>query len=195
MFSRRDLRLELRKRRSALSKPARERAAQSIARRLALSPRYRLSRRIAVYLAVNGEIDCTPLIRAAHRQGKHIFLPCIQPDGHMRFRRWTPATPMRRNRFGILEPHTSARGHLPPQALDMVFMPLVGFDPRGNRLGMGGGYYDRTFAWLRHRPLPRSPHLIGLAHDFQFVRKLHRAYWDVRLDGAVTPSRTFRFFR
>ena len=195
MSPRPDLRLELRKRRSALSETAREDAAQRIARRLALNPRYRRSRRIAAYLAVNGEIDCNPLIRAALEQGKQIFLPCIQPDGHMRFQRWTPATPMRRNRFGILEPHTSARADLPPQFLDMVLMPLVGFDPRGNRLGMGGGFYDRTFAWLRHRPRPRSLRLIGLAHDFQLLRRLGRAYWDVPLDGAVTPTRTYRFFR
>lgn len=195
MSSRLDLRFELRKRRSALPEPTREHAARGIARRLSLNPRFRRSRRIAVYLAVNGEIDCTPLIRAALGQGKQIFLPCIQPDGHMRFQRWTPATPMRRNRFGILEPRTSVRGHLQPQALDMVLMPLVGFDPRGNRLGMGGGYYDRTFAWLRHRPRPRSPRLIGLAHDFQLVRRLRRAYWDVPLDGVATPTRIYRFSR
>lgn len=195
MSPRLDLRLELRKRRSALSRAAREHAAQDIARRLALDPRYRRSRSIAAYLAVNGEVDCAPLIHAALEQGKQIYLPCIQPDGHMRFQRWTPATPMRRNRFGILEPSTPARAYLPPQSLDMALMPLVGFDPRGNRLGMGGGYYDRTFAWLRHRPRPRIPHLIGLAHDFQFVRRLGRAYWDVPLDGAVTPTRTYHFFR
>lgn len=195
MSPRLDLRLELRKRRSALSDAARNDAARRIANRLALDPRYRRSRRIAAYLAVNGEIDCAPLIHTALAHGKQIFLPCIQADGHMRFKRWTPGTPMLRNRFGILEPHARARAYLPPQALDMVLMPLVGFDPRGNRLGMGGGYYDRTFAWLRHRPRPRNPRLIGLAHDFQLVRRLSRAYWDVPLDGAVTPSRTVRFFR
>ena len=195
MSPRPNLRLELRKRRSALSGAAREKAAQRIARRLVLDPRYRRSRCIAAYLAVNGEIDCNRLIHAAFRQGKQIFLPCIQPDGHMRFLRWTPATRMQRNRFGILEPRDPARAYFPPQALDMVLMPLVGFDLRGNRLGMGGGYYDRTFSWLRHQARPRALRLIGLAHDFQRLRRLGRASWDVPLDGVVTPTRTYRFFR
>jgi 5-formyltetrahydrofolate cyclo-ligase len=195
MSPRHNLRLELRKRRSALSEAACEDASQRIARRLALDPRYRRSRRIAVYLAVNGEIDCSPLIRPALRQGKQLFLPCIQPDGHLCFLRWTPATRMRRNRFGILEPHSPARAYLPPQSLDMVLVPLVGFDHHGNRLGMGGGFYDRTFSWLRHKSRPHAPRLIGLAHDFQQLRKLGRAYWDVPLDGAITPSRSYRFFR
>lgn len=190
-----DLRQQLRLRRRALSENARLHAAQRIAHRLALDPRYRRSRRIAAYLAVNGEIDCAPLIRAALAQGKQLYLPCIQSDGHLRFRRWTPATRLRRNRFGIPEPADPTHPYLPPYQLDLILLPLVGFDRRGNRLGMGGGYYDRTFAWLRHRPRPRSTRLIGLAHDFQQTERLARAYWDVPLDGVITPEHNHRFFR
>lgn len=195
MSTRRDLRLALCRERITLDRRARDAAARRISSRLALEPEYRRSRRIAVYLAVNGELDCAPLIHAAQRHGKQIYLPCIQADGHLRFRRWTPATRTRANRFGIPEPESAALPFLEPRRLDLVLMPLVGFDAFGTRLGMGGGYYDRTFAWLRHVGTRHTPRLVGLAHDFQRIHRLTRAAWDVPLDGVVTPSRFHRFVR
>lgn len=193
MPARYELRRKLRQQRSALPEPTRTSAARAIQRRIVNTPEYRRSRRIAAYLGVNGEIDCAELLRVAQRRGKLLFLPRVLPDGRLRFHRWTPATRMRRNRFGILEPHDPARPALPSGKLDIVFLPLVGFDLRGDRLGMGGGFYDRTFA--RRRRGNRAPLLIGLAYDFQRVARLGRAWWDVPLDGVVTPTHDYRFHR
>lgn len=98
---------------------------------------------------------------------------------------------MRRNRFGIPEPLGKA---VAPQRLDAVCVPLVGFDGRGRRLGMGGGFYDRTFAVnaRKKRGNARGPRLIGLAHACQQVGRLPHEDWDVRLTGVVTERKWIR---
>ena len=100
-----------------------------------------------------------------------------------------PGTPLRRNRFQIPEPDVSPAEWLPPSALDLVLTPLVAFDSTGTRLGMGGGFYDRSFAFLRDPdPVGHRPRLIGLAYEFQQVEALVRQPWDVPLDAAATEK-------
>jgi 5-formyltetrahydrofolate cyclo-ligase len=90
------------------------------------------------------------------------------------------------NRFGIPEPTDTSRPHLAPDAMDVVLVPLVGFDARGHRLGMGAGLYDRHFAFLRQRRAWRRPLLVGVAFDVQRVERLAEADHDVQLWGVVT---------
>ncbi len=104
----------------------------------------------------------------------------------MQFVPFTPQTPMVKNRFGILEPRS--RQKISPQQLDVVLLPLLAFDQQGNRLGMGGGYYDRTFAFLRQKAWRKRPLLIGIAHDFQQVAELEHAPWDVPLAMVVNNN-------
>ena len=106
---------------------------------------------------------------------------------------------MTHNRYGILEPQLNCSHVSPVAQLDIILMPLVAFDSKGNRLGMGGGYYDRTLSFTQHQTgfhspsEKRAPKLVGIAHDIQEVDALPIAPWDVPLDAIVTPSRTLQF--
>lgn len=156
-------------------------------RRLKTSPLFRFSRRIALTLAADGEIDPSLLLATAQRFGKECYLPVVSPVGvpRLRFKRWRKGEALRTNFYGISEPRHGR--YCPPRALGLVLLPLVGFDAAGNRLGMGKGYYDRTFAFRRFSARPR-PVLLGLAHDCQRVEKLEVEAWDLPLDGIVTDG-------
>ena len=110
-----------------------------------------------------------------------VYLPVIN-DKALVFARYGRSSNWKKNRFGILEPIDSTP--ISGSELDWVFMPLVGFDHKGDRLGMGGGFYDRTF---EHKS--DKTKLIGLAHDCQEVNQLPTASWDVPLSGIITPTR------
>ena len=181
------LRRELRARRRALTARDRAAAARSLARWIALTPFYRRARRIAVYLANDGEIDPGELVRRARAGGRQVFLPVLidRPWPHLRFAPYPRGALLRPNRFGIPEPAVPRRTLLPARALDLVLLPLVAFDAHGNRLGMGGGYYDRTLAYQRGRTW-RRPRLLGVGYAFQQVAALDPAGWDVPLHGIVT---------
>lgn len=193
---RKTLRRELRRRRRALTPRQRQQAAQALCRRLRRLPEVQRARRVALYLPNDGEIDVTPLLGWLRRRGAKAYLPVLRPlsDNRLWFVHYHNATPMVANRFGIHEPHTRHAAHrarrLSPWALDLVLLPLVGFDEHGNRMGMGGGFYDRSFAFARHRR-PR-PRLIGVAHDCQRVARLPVASWDVPLDAIVSDARVVR---
>ena len=189
------LRRTLRAQRLAL--PPAERAARSrrIARQVVHTPLFTSARRIAVYLPDRGEVDPTPLMAAARAAGKRLYLPVLAPV-HPRllwFVAWDPDTRLIPNRFGIPEPPVSKRRRVPARALDLIITPLVGFDDKGTRLGMGGGFYDTTFAHRnRHRHWHR-PRLLGLAYDFQQVDTLPRRPWDVNLDAVATERGMIRW--
>lgn len=158
-------------------------AAVAVARRLAQSPFFWRAQRITFYFANDGELDPGPILTRALAHGKHCYLPRLNrfPLPHMEFVRYRPGGHLRANRFGILEP---VDGRVcSPRALDLVLLPLVGFDAGGGRLGMGGGFYDRTFAFIRRLP---GPALVGLAHACQEVPCLPREAWDIPLAAIVT---------
>ncbi len=181
----RRLRRALRARRRHLSSSRQAAASAAVCARVAALPDFRRARRIGFYLACGGEIDPQPLRRLAQRLGKHCFLPVLHPLGHNRlhFVAWREGLPLVRNRFGIPEPRL--RRPAPVWSLDLILVPLVAFDARGNRLGQGGGFYDRTLEPLLRAP-HRRPRLLGLAHSFQQVPLLAPAPWDVPLQGVAT---------
>ena len=193
--SRNTLRRALRAQRNTLSAAQQLRAAQQLATRLATQPLFRVSRRIAVYLPNDGEIDPVPLMTRIWRMNKICYLPILSRLTHDRlwFAPFKPDTPLTQNRFGIFEPLTPARNRISAQELDLILMPLVAFDTQGNRLGMGGGFYDKSLAFLRTRRVWRKPHLIGLAHDFQRVDKLTASAWDVPLQAVATDGGIYQF--
>ncbi len=143
-----------------------------------------------MYLASDSEVDTTPILERAWKLGKEIYLPVLAPFLHNRlwFTRYETDTPLVRNRFGIAEPRSVHRQRIPSHALDLVLTPLVGFDAEGNRLGMGGGFYDRSFAFLCRRRHWRKPRLVGLAYDFQQLPALPAHRWDVPLNAVATDS-------
>ena len=159
--------------------------------RLIHHPLFARSQRIAAYVGSKGEIDPMPLLHIAHAMGKQCFLPILHPfrKGRLWFAPWKPDSPMLLNSFNIPEPAFTPSQCCKPQFLELVLTPLLGFDAHCHRLGMGGGYYDRTFSFRRFRRRWHGPQLIGLAHSFQQTSKLPVNNWDVQLDGVVTPSR------
>jgi 5-formyltetrahydrofolate cyclo-ligase len=180
------LRRELRARRRAIQGPARLAAARALAQRVDATRLLRPGRRIGLYLATAEEIDTTQLIALARRRGCQIALPRIVSTRHdrMRFHDWSGA--VRRGPYRILEPVGGPRRAA--REFDAVFLPLVGFDERGHRIGMGRGYYDRFFAHRRILSRVRRPLLVGLAYEVQRVPALPHAAHDVPLDAIVTES-------
>jgi 5-formyltetrahydrofolate cyclo-ligase len=166
------------------------RAALDLYRQLAQHPLFHRSRHVSLYLPNDAEIDPRLLLRAAQRRGKHTYLPVLNdwPRTRMVFQRVLPGEKLRPNRFGILEPHIDRAKQRKVWALDLVLLPLVGFDEAGGRLGMGGGFYDRSLAYRGRRSAWHKPVLLGLAHECQKVEKLSQASWDVPLQGTLTDK-------
>lgn len=187
--TRQQLRRDLRSRRRALSPQQQRRASRKLCRNLLASRELRDARSIALYWPNDGEIDPRSLQPAVARMNKGCYLPVLHPilGNRLWFLRLDRDTPMVRNRFGIPEPSLRRAASRPAWALDVVLMPLVGFTPEGDRLGMGGGFYDRTFAFLG-QPGQHAPRLIGLAHECQRVATMPTASWDVPMNAIVTDQ-------
>ena len=166
-------------------------AAHACAEYLSSSGEFRTARHVAGYVSVDRELDPTPLLQMALEEDKSVYLPRVRDSNAMEFVAWRAGDPMRDNRFGIPEPSSQAAAVLAAEAMDLVLVPLLGFDNQGNRLGFGGGFYDRAFAFRRLRDTP--PFLCGYAYDDQRCDRLESAEWDVMLDAVVTPS-GLRFF-
>ncbi|RJX76728.1 5-formyltetrahydrofolate cyclo-ligase [Pseudomonas sp. LS-2] len=192
-LSRPQLRRLLRKARRTLSRAEQRQAAQGLYRQLAQNPLFRRARHVSLYLPMDGEIDPRLLLREAQRRGKKTYLPVLSawPRTKMVFQRVRPGERFRPNRFRIPEPRIDARKQCKIWALDLILMPLVGFDDQGGRLGMGGGFYDRSLAYQARRKAWQKPVLLGLAHECQKVEKLAVASWDVPLQGTVSDKRWY----
>jgi 5-formyltetrahydrofolate cyclo-ligase len=183
--ARRELRATLRARRRAVPTLERARAAALVARHADHVFHLRAGQRIALYASLREELDTAPLIELASRRGCRLYLPRIERrSGRMRF----VALGERRrfNHLGIAEPE--GLEVLGARWFDLVFLPLVGFDAHGMRLGMGGGFYDRTFAFRRTRRVWRGPKLIGIAYELQRVPRIESAPHDVLLDAVITEK-------
>lgn len=188
-----NIRKQIQKKRKELPKPIQQEHALSLASRVAEQPVFLKSQNIAAYIPVNGEMDPFPLIYRSWELGKTVFLPVLIPYHHNRlwFAPFHPDSKLINNRFGIPEPVIQKRRIIPPYALDLVLTPLVAFDPQCNRMGMGGGYYDRTFAFLRHRKQWIKPRLLGMAYELQSVNNIKKQKWDVPLWGVATETNLY----
>ncbi len=150
----------------------------------------RRAKKVACYLAMPDEFPTDAIIAGLLRQGKEVYVPVIDrcQQRKMVFQRYRPSAPMQRNRFGIVEPLLKPRHQLAMPQLDLVLVPLVGFDRCGVRLGMGGGYYDTNFAFRMDRWRFRKPLLLGLAFNVQHCEHLNKNHWDVPLDAMLTET-------
>ena len=191
---RRALRQQLKQARAGLTEAEQRQAAEQLVTMVLAQPWLEPCSTIAVYYSYGAELDTAPLIKALWKAGKTVCLPVLHPfsAGHLLMLRYDQSTTMRTNKYGIIEPVLDARFVVPMNDLDCIFTPLVGFDPAGNRLGMGGGYYDRTLsAWAAgHHPVLE---VCGLAHECQFVAHIPVEPWDVPLPRVITPTRSWRF--
>lgn len=190
VLTRSQLRQFLRNKRRSLSPSQQTQAAQQLYRQLAQHPLFCRAQHIALYIASDGEIDPSLLMREAWRRGKQVYLPVLArwPKTAMVFQRVRPIQQWEKNRFGILQPRWCVADQRAAWTLDAVFLPLVGFDQQGGRLGMGGGFYDRCFAQLHQSEHLMTPQRIGLAHDCQRVEQLPVAAWDVPLHAVVSDQ-------
>jgi 5-formyltetrahydrofolate cyclo-ligase len=184
------LRREVRARRAALTVTTARAAARSAIHRLLSLPFMARARRIALYLPTGSELDCTPLALQAWARGRAVFLPVIC-GSRLRFAPFRRGADLRTNRFGILEPVTHARNLRSPRQLDVIVAPLIGFDRKGGRLGTGGGYYDRTLAFLKLRSCARRPHFVAVAFEIQKLDTVPVEEWDVCLDAIITEKATY----
>ncbi len=147
---------------------------------------FRRSKFVACYLPMPEEVDTWTLIDRAWRMKKRIFAPIIKKNFVMQFCELTAESKLVFNQFGLREPQDGEI--IAPRALDLVITPVVAFDDDCNRLGMGGGYFDRTFSFLRHRQYLFHPKLIGLAFSCQRVEKIAPNPWDIRVFRVIDET-------
>jgi 5-formyltetrahydrofolate cyclo-ligase len=189
--ARKAMRVALRAKRRALPIAERISSAQLVAHNVERWLRLRPSWRIALYASLPDELDATPLIELARARGCRLYLPRIDRHSLGRKMQFVEMNGRQRsNRLGISEPEGSQT--IGARWLDVVFLPLVGFDSHGVRLGTGGGYYDRAFAFRRWRTAWHTPQLVGLAYSFQQVEQIIPAAHDVLLDAVVTEKGVVR---
>ncbi|WP_299808197.1 5-formyltetrahydrofolate cyclo-ligase [uncultured Shewanella sp.] len=190
--TRKALRLQVRQARRALSEEQQVAFSQLAAKHTLKTLLSRKVKCVALYLSNDGELDTQPLIEGLWQNGIDIYLPRLHPfsAGNLLFLRYDRGTKLVKSHLGIWEPKLDITQMLLPYQIDVVITPLVAFDKQGNRMGMGGGFYDRTLANWHHKgkPLP-----IGYAHDCQQVDSLPCEHWDVPLPFIFTPSHCYKF--
>lgn len=193
MLDRKTLRREMRARRRALTPQQQRQAGKRLAKQISRQLWFIKAHHVALYLPNDGEIDTTPLIELCRTRHKTLYLPVLHPIRHNRlwFTPYTSTTRMQYNRYRILEPVLQAKPLRPAVALDLVLLPLVAFSANGGRMGMGGGYYDRTFAFRLENKGMSGPKLVGLAHELQKVDQLPIETWDVPLDAIASDARIY----
>lgn len=190
------LRRELRRVRNAVPDSARRVAARRVMRKALHARLLRRGRRVGFYMPAKGELDILPLLNRALWMGVECYLPIVPPRRWRRlwFGRMGDGAHWSLNRYDIPE-YGARRRRVRALALDLVFLPMLGFDARGFRMGMGGGYYDASLAYLRLRRTWRRPRLVGVSFEAQRRARLPNDPWDVPLDGALTESGLYRFAR
>jgi len=193
---RKHLRSEIRRRRNTLSALEQRTAANQLKQQLAAHDKIRSANHIAIYLANDGELDPSDFIAWCWQQGKKVYLPVIHPfsKGHLLFLNYTKNSIMVINQYGILEPKLDVRSIRTIDDIDVLCTPLVAFDKTGARLGMGGGFYDRTLeTWYKNfeknRQIP--PYPIGIAHNCQRVDTIPSEHWDIPLPEIITPTKNY----
>ncbi|MBD9643406.1 5-formyltetrahydrofolate cyclo-ligase [Pantoea sp. PNT02] len=191
LLDRQDIRQHVRHLRRNLTSEQQEQAADQLAEHAINIAPIANAQRIALFLSVDGEINTRPLIAKLWQQKKQVYLPVLHPfsPGNLLFIRYTPETPLALNKLRIPEPPLDITQLATLDQLDVMLVPLVAFDCAGQRLGMGGGFYDRTLQnWQQHGFIP-----VGIAHDCQRVEALPVAAWDVPLPAILTPSKLWQW--
>ncbi|MDA7742278.1 5-formyltetrahydrofolate cyclo-ligase [Francisellaceae bacterium] len=181
-----DLRIQLRKKRQALSSSDKKTFSKQILTHL---PKLTLntSQNIGIYLSTEDELSTAPLIEELLSKNIKLYVPVLHPilKRTLWFQEYTSTTETCLNKFQIKEPVFDSRKIIAPWELDIVIMPLMAFDHQGNRLGMGGGFYDTSFRFNSAHKISR---FIGLAYDFQRIENCPTEPWDIKLNGVLTPE-------
>ena len=185
------LRKHLRERRKALSAEQQDAAAHRLLEQFQAFHRSHSVTRIGAFIANDGEINPHLIIKYCWSTNIDVALPVLDPNkqGHLLFVDYSPNCPMHVNQYGIPEPVLTDNNQVNLSSISHLLMPLVGFDPNGHRLGMGGGYYDRTLA----QQGTSGPQLVGVAHEEQMCESLPVEPWDIPLQYILTSQRYWSF--
>ena len=202
MNTRQALRQTIRNKRRELTQAQQNFAALELLHRFCANDKILQAKHIAIYLSNDGELNTQLIIDWCWQQGKQVYLPVVHPfsKGHLLFLRFSQETELINNQYGIPEPKLDVGKIIPAQQLDIICTPLVAFDQTGARLGMGGGFYDRTLSqWHQQNNMANNknninrPYAIGLAHDCQLVDSIPTEAWDIPLPEIITPSKQYKF--
>ncbi len=183
--------------RNNISKSEQQRLSSLIINNIIHSPLFKKCKNFAVFLPNDSEPDLSALIEYAWTNGKNCYLPVLgnKFESRLKFQLYLPNSPMTLNCFNIPEPKLSlATCITKPWLLDLILMPLVAFDLTGNRIGMGGGYYDKTLQYRRYRSIWQKPPLMGVAYAKQQVLKIKAEKWDIPLD-LIASDNEIRVFK
>jgi 5-formyltetrahydrofolate cyclo-ligase len=184
-----DMRRELRIKRNKLTSLEQQHSANVLARLISDEQLLNNVKNIGIYLENDGEIGTSHIINMALKSNVSCFLPVLDftAQNNLCFVLYDKGTPLNKNKFGILEPSLNEKNSIDPAKLDVIFLPVVGFDRSGSRLGMGGGYYDRALEFTKLHKLDK-PILVGLAHSIQEIKSIHRQVWDVPINFIATEK-------
>ncbi len=190
LLLRQKIREKMREHRRLLSEEKQRLASQSVIQHISIHEKISLAQHIAVFLSFDGEISTQPLIEYLWQQNKKVYLPVVDPflEAHLLFVPYHKSTSLIRKKWNIFEPPLEQTQVIPFEKLNILFVPLVAFDKNGQRLGVGGGFYDRTL----QKAISTGPYAIGLAHDFQQVKSFPIAKWDMPLPEIVTQSKIWQ---
>jgi 5-formyltetrahydrofolate cyclo-ligase len=191
--SRQSIRKNIRAKRNALSDTFRRSNDRLLFNKLTTHSKISSAKNIALYLSNDGELDLQLFVHWCWQNKKNVYLPVVHPfsKGQLLFLNYQPDTLMKISNLGIREPKLDVRIIKLASEMDIILTPLVAFDTAGNRLGMGGGFYDRTFAACLQPSGNNStnpPYPVGIAHDCQQVEQLPIEHWDIPLPEIITPS-------
>ncbi len=191
---RQQLRQQVRSRRNALSASEQAQASTGLLTQLLTLERFNQAKRVGLYLANEGELDLSPVVQLLWQRGVDCYLPVLHPfsKGHLLFLHYQRDSLLVNNRYGIAEPVLDVRNIMPVAELDLILCPLVAFDANGNRLGMGGGFYDRTLSRWR-QPTSTALLPIGIAHCCQQVEQVPTEAWDIPLPIIATPAQIWQW--
>ena len=195
IFYKPEIRSKMQRRRKELGLVSITQAAQAVAAQVVLLKEFLAAQHIGCYLAIEGELDPMPALLCAHTLKKKLYLPIINPaspDGaeSLEFHGYTVGDPLLKGLHGISAPAHSKQLPRDIAELDLIFLPLVAFDERCNRLGRGAGHYDRTLNAVNERN-GRLPYLVGLAYEFQKIPEIVTDKWDVPMDIVVTEKNIY----
>jgi 5-formyltetrahydrofolate cyclo-ligase len=191
MLNKSDLRKQAIDCRKSISVDDRKEAAELAAKILAKHPIFQTSHHIACYMAKGSEFDTNEIIRKIWQANKQCYLPTLQDQKKLKFAQYDEQDELQPNHLGILEPKDAAK-KIEANKLDVTILPLTAYDLKGNRLGAGAGYYDRTFSFKHHHP-HKKPFLIGLAFETQQFEEILNDDWDVCLDAILTERKLIFF--
>lgn len=190
------IRQKIRSLRNTMSIAEKQTKSAQITNNIINSTPFQKCHSFALFLSNDSEPDLSALIAYSWAMGKKCYLPVIgrKFESRLNFQRYEPDSPMVINCYGISEPEENHSTRLTKTwSLDLVLMPLVAFDDKGNRIGMGGGYYDKTFHYRRYRSVWHKPPLMGVAYDTQQIPKIKAENWDIPLDYIATNTEIISF--